>query len=156
MCWRRLGFVLLACFPRLLHASRPDAGNAGVSTDSQKQQDTGGMSTTPGLNEGDIKPLYTKEAFCFLDPARLANLKPSVNYYIKEGEENSIPCIWDDVSRKVTCINGKMIYTLCCTGYDHNRGACCCVTEDDAWWDRPFSEPRGSTGKQLYPKMCDS
>ncbi|XP_077955272.1 complement factor H-related protein 2-like isoform X3 [Gasterosteus aculeatus] len=190
-------------------SSRPDAGNAGVSTDSQKQQDTGGMSTTPGLNEGDIKPLYTKvvncgkhqhvangdvvernavflkyqcngyyvlvgsdtvtcnsngrwshlpickEAFCLLDPARLANLKPSVNYFIKEGEEKSIPCIWDDVSRKVTCINGKMIYTLCCTGYDHYRGVCCYSTEEHGRQDGPLLDPTGSTGKRLDPKMCE-
>ncbi|KAM8851179.1 complement factor H-related protein 1-like [Spinachia spinachia] len=191
-------------------SSKLDTENVAVSTDRETQPDAGGMSTTPGLNEGDIKPLYTKvqhcgeyqniangdvveqndvflkyqcnayytrvgsdivtcnsngswshlpickDAFCILDPARLANLKPSANYYIKEGEENSIPCVWPNYFRKVECINDKMVYTECCYNYDHYIGACCYSTSQSAWRDQPSSEPRGSTRKPLYRKMCPS
>ncbi|XP_033993996.1 complement factor H-related protein 2-like [Trematomus bernacchii] len=66
------------------------------------------------------EPPSCKAAFCVIDPAQttMADVKISAVEYVKEGQEKYIPCTWDDWSRRVQCINGRIAYTYCCSRDD--------------------------------------
>ncbi|XP_033993991.1 loricrin-like isoform X18 [Trematomus bernacchii] len=72
------------------------------------------------------EPPSCKAAFCVIDPAQttIANVIISAVEYVKEGQEKYIPCTWDDFSRRVQCINGRIAYTNCCSRIHHYNQRC--------------------------------
>ncbi|XP_063742121.1 complement factor H-like isoform X4 [Eleginops maclovinus] len=72
------------------------------------------------------EPPSCRDAFCVLDPAQITipNMILSTIKYVKEGEDEFIPCIWDHFFIRVQCVNRRIHYTKCCHSSDHQRNVC--------------------------------